>query len=707
MRAVITGGAGFVGRWLVAHLAACGDDVVALGHADLDVTDPDAVEARMAELRPDAVYHLAAVAAASDARRDPVRAFEVNVLGTNRLLETLRRVAPGCTVLVPSSAQAYGDVDPAGLPLHEDRPLRPRDAYAATKAAQEHAALAFGESSGLRVVVARAFNHTGPGQPPTFVVPSLAAQILAGGPVRVGNLDAARDFTDVRDVVRAYRLLVIRGTPGAVYNVCSGQAVSIRTILSMLGEITGTVADPVVDPARVRTGEPLELRGSHERLTEATGWRPSIELRETLIDVVRTLRDGDTARARQQRSTPAQRDAPAASGTHRQIGIGTADITETDKTRVRAVLDSGRLSAGPVMGEFEQRFAELHDRRYASMCNSGTGALQLALQALKERYGWPDGTQVIVPAVTFVATVNVVLFNRLRPVLVDVDPVTYNIDPARVEAAVTERTVAIIPVHLFGQPADMTAIMSIAARHSLRVIEDSAEAAFVRHGGRPVGSFGDFGCFSTYMAHLVTTGVGGLAITDDLENATRFRSLMNHGRNPRYLRIDDDQGLADEDLLEVVRSRYDFVSLGQSFRATEMEAALGIGQLERHEEMLSARQSVAGALTAALARPELQLPTVAEGNEHAFMIYPIVCHREGLRDRLVTELERAGVETRFLLPVLGQRCYQGILEFPRGTFPVAEMLGERGFYIGCHPSMTGDDVAHIASVVDRVVGSSA
>ena len=706
MRVVVTGAGGFVGRWLAAHLSACGDEVIALNRVDLDVTDPYGVEARMAELRPGAVYHLAAVTDASDARRDPVRAFEVNVVGTIRLLETLRRVAPGCRVLVPGSVQAYGGVDPGELPLREDRPLRPQAVYAASKAAQEHASLAFGHSSGLRVVVARAFNHTGPGQSPAFVVPSLAAQILTGGPVRVGNLDVARDFTDVRDVVRAYRLLVLRGAPGAVYNVCSGRAVSVRTLVAMLEEITGTVATPVVDPARVRADEPLEIRGSHERLTAATGWHPSTDLRETLADVVRTLRAGDTPRPRQDRPSPAIRVAPAAPAARRRIGLGTANITNADKTRVRAALDSGRLSAGPIMAEFERRFAELHGRRYASMCNSGTGALQLALQALRERYAWPDGSEVIVPAVTFVATVNVVLFNRFRPVLVDVDTVTYNLNPGLIEAAITPRTVAMIPVHLAGQPADMTAIMSVGARHALRVIEDSAEAAFVRHRGRPVGSFGDFGCFSTYMAHLVTTGVGGVAVTDDPENATRFRSLMNHGRNPRYLRIDDDEGLAGDALLEVVRSRYDFISVGQSFRATEMEAALGIGQVERHEAMLTARRSVAASLTAALARPELRLPGTGEGNEHAFMFYPIVCQADGLRDRLVIELERAGIETRFLLPILGQQCYRGILDFSPGTFPVAEMLGERAFYIGCHPGMSQDDVAHIASVVDRVLGDA-
>lgn len=390
----------------------------------------------------------------------------------------------------------------------------------------------------------------------------------------------------------------------------------------------------------------------------------------------------------------------------RRVGIGTADITATDRERVAAVLESGRLSAGPMMAEFEAAFAAMHQRRHASMCNSGTGALQLALQALKERYAWPDGAEVIVPAMTFVATVNVVLFNGLTPVLVDIDPQMYTMDPTRLEAAITDRAVAVMPVHLFGQAADMTSIMEIAQRHDLRVVEDSAEATGVRHAGRMVGSFGDFGCFSTYMAHLVTTGVGGLAVTDDDENAIRFKSLMNHGRNPRYVRIDDDQGLTDQELIEVVWSRYDFVSIGQSFRATEMEAALGIGQLERLSAMLGRRRAVAAKLAAALAHPSLQLPTVGQGNEHAFMMYPIVCRDDGLRDRLVVALERAGVETRFLLPILGQPCYDGRLDIRPEEFPVTATTLGRGFYIGSHQDMSDDDVAHVASVVHATLNAA-
>jgi dTDP-4-amino-4,6-dideoxygalactose transaminase len=383
--------------------------------------------------------------------------------------------------------------------------------------------------------------------------------------------------------------------------------------------------------------------------------------------------------------------------------VGTSSITADDERRVLEVLRSGRLSPGPVTSEFERRFAELHERRHAAMCNSGTGALQLAIQALKLRYGWPDGAEVIVPAMTFVATVNTVLYNDLRPVLVDIDPVTLNMDPAACAAAVSDRTVAVIPVHLFGQPADMTSLMAIARRHGLRVVEDSCETVGVRHAGKPVGSFGDFGCFSTYMAHLVTTGVGGLALATDEEDITRFRSLMNHGRNPLYLRIEDDQGLSDDELLRVVWSRYEFVWLGQSYRATEMEAALGIGQLERLPAALARRREVAAQLTAALAHADLRLPTIAPGNEHAFMMFPIVCERTGLRDRLVLALERAGVETRFLLPILGQPCYKGVLEYPSGTFSVTEHALANGFYIGCHPSMTEDDVDYIAGMVAGVM----
>ncbi len=195
------------------------------------------------------------------------------------------------------------------------------------------------------------------------------------------------------------------------------------------------------------------------------------------------------------------------------------------------VLDSNRIMAGPMMARFEAEIASLHGCAYGLMCNSGTGALQIALAALKEVHGWEDGDEVLVPALTFVATSNVVLYNNLKPVFVDVDSKYYTLDPAKIEEKITPRTRAIMPVHIGGQPCDMEPILDIARKYNLRMVEDSCETMFVRDRNRPVGSFGDIGCFSTYAAHMITTGVGGLCTTNDPELIVVLKSLMNHGRD--------------------------------------------------------------------------------------------------------------------------------------------------------------------------------
>lgn len=282
----MTGGAGFVGRWLAQHLEDEGDEVTVLGRRDLDVTDHSAMLELVAELLPDACYHLAAVTFAPDARADPVHAFDVNIMGTVAVLDAIRAEAPRCRVLIPSSAEVYGAPSAEELPLVEDRSLRPLHPYAASKAAQEALAQSYHAAYGIDAVIARTFNHIGPGQRADFVVASLVSQALSGGPIRVGNLDVARDFTDVRDVVRAYRLLVVHGAPGLPYNVCSGTSVSIRQVVEELRVIMGAEIETVTDPSRVRVSDPPEIRGDPTRLKRATGWQPEISLTDTLRSMV-------------------------------------------------------------------------------------------------------------------------------------------------------------------------------------------------------------------------------------------------------------------------------------------------------------------------------------------------------------------------------------------------------------------------------------
>ncbi len=291
---LVTGSDGFVGRHLLARLAADFPDA-SLHPAAFDVTDAAAIEAAIAELKPDACVHLAAVAAIGEARDAPERAWAVNLGGTLALARALRRHAPDCVLLHVSSADAYGASFAAGHPLDEAAPLAPVNTYGATKAAADLALGAMAHD-GLRVVRARPFNHTGPGQSEAFVVAAFARQIarVAAGrqpPVlSVGTLDARRDFLDVRDVVAAYSLCLARADtlpPGTVLNVASGKGRRVGDILDALLALSGVRATVEIEAARLRRAEIPLATGDASRARAVLGWAPAIPWETTLRDVLR------------------------------------------------------------------------------------------------------------------------------------------------------------------------------------------------------------------------------------------------------------------------------------------------------------------------------------------------------------------------------------------------------------------------------------
>lgn len=378
------------------------------------------------------------------------------------------------------------------------------------------------------------------------------------------------------------------------------------------------------------------------------------------------------------------------------IGVGSLRLGANAERYVMEVLVSRRLSYGPFVQRFEQAMAKAHGVRFAIMSNSGTSALQAALQAMKERAGWGDGDEVIVPAVTFVATANIVIHNRMRPVFVDIEPDYYGIDPTKIETAITPRTRAILPVHLFGQSADMEPVLEIAQRRGLRVLEDSCETMFAKYNGRSVGSFGDAAAFSTYVAHLITTGVGGLTLTDDPDLAVRVRSLVNHGRDSIYISIDDDRDKTREQLKMVIARRFSFTEIGHSFRVTELEGALGLAQFEEAEAMIIARRAIAAKLTEGLSNLEdhVRLPRIRPGSEHSFMMYPVVL-RKGSKTEVTHALEERGIETRDMLPLVNQPLYRKLYGTREEDYPVAREINQNGFYIGSHPDITDTDLEQI------------
>ncbi len=290
MRALITGGKGFVGHWLAAHLKDQGDDVAVID-IETDVADGAAVRRVMADVAPEAIYHLAAMTHVGESWENPSQVLRVNVLGTAEILAAARSLPRSPRVLVVSSAEVYGVVGPEQLPLGEDTPTAPASPYAASKLASEAVALQAWRGYGQPVVVVRPFNHIGPGQSPNFFVPALAKRIVEAGrsgarTLRVGTLTTRRDFTDVRDVVAAYRLLVVDGAPGDVYNVCSGRDVAMSEVAAQLLELAGADLSLETDPELVRPVDVPVLRGDAGRLRAVTGWRPDIPLATTLADVL-------------------------------------------------------------------------------------------------------------------------------------------------------------------------------------------------------------------------------------------------------------------------------------------------------------------------------------------------------------------------------------------------------------------------------------
>jgi dTDP-4-amino-4,6-dideoxygalactose transaminase len=219
--------------------------------------------------------------------------------------------------------------------------------------------------------------------------------------------------------------------------------------------------------------------------------------------------------------------------TMNKIGVGYASVTELEKKYVLDALDSQRLSQGKYVAKFEKEFAGMHGLKYGVMCNSGTSALDMAFATLKEVDGWDKNTEVLCPAITFIATSNAAMHVGLKVKFVDVDPQTYNMNPDEIERHITKNTKCIVPVHAFGMPCDMERIMEIARKHDLRVVEDCAEAHFAKVNGRTVGSFGDIACFSTYVAHTITTGIGGGSV-QITGNSWKFsgRLLHTEGRVP-------------------------------------------------------------------------------------------------------------------------------------------------------------------------------
>lgn len=366
------------------------------------------------------------------------------------------------------------------------------------------------------------------------------------------------------------------------------------------------------------------------------------------------------------------------------IPLSGPDISRREIELVNQVLRTPRLSGGPMLRRFEAAVAAFVGARHAVAVSSGTAGLHLAMVAA----GLGPGDEVITTPFSFVASANCILYVGATPVFADVDPVTLNLDRDRVQDAITSRTRALLPVHVFGQPCAMDLLMLLAGAHDLAVVEDACEALGAAFQGRPVGTFGACGVYAFYPNKQVTTGEGGVLVTDDDDWAALFRSLRNQGR--------DDSGV----WLRHVR-------LGYNYRLPELSAALGVAQMERVDRLLARRRRVARWYADRLAALDsLALPRAARGvTRLSWFVYVVRLAPQLDRDEIMAALAERGIPTRpYFTPIHLQPYYRQRFGFREGDFPVAERVARSTLALPFSGRMSEAQVDVVCRALEEVMG---
>ena len=353
-----------------------------------------------------------------------------------------------------------------------------------------------------------------------------------------------------------------------------------------------------------------------------------------------------------------------------EIPLSQPDITESDIDAVAAVMRSGRLSIGPVQEEFEQMVAQRAGRTHGIAVSSGTAGLHLVLLSL----GIGPGDEVITTPFSFIASSNCILMTGATPVFVDIDPSSLNMDPAKLEAAITSKTKAILAVEVFGNPKLMDRVTQIAGAHEIPLVEDCCEGLGGKHMGKPIGSFGRAGVFGFYPNKQITTGEGGMIVTDDDRLADLCRSMRNQGRA-----VNAHAGEASKSGAWLAHER-----MGYNYRMSEITAALGCSQMKRLDQFLNARRNVAGTYMRRLMDfDELILPNIAPGTEEDMSWFVFVVRLSDLyghteRDRIITGMRRHEVGASNYFPCIHlQPFYRERFGYKKGDFPVSESISER------------------------------
>lgn len=360
-------------------------------------------------------------------------------------------------------------------------------------------------------------------------------------------------------------------------------------------------------------------------------------------------------------------------------------ITKKEEKCVLEVLRSGALSLGPKYKEFEEKFAEFIGTEYACAVSSGTAGLHLAMIAADIK----KGNEVITTPFSFISSANAILYVAAKPVFVDIEPETYNIDPSKIEKRITKKTKAILVVHIFGQSADMEPILKLAKKYRLKIIEDACESIAATYKGKRVGTFGESAVFAFYPNKQMTTGEGGMIVTDNKKIYDLCCSLRNQGRAENTQWLDHER-------------------LGYNYRIDEMSAALGVVQMEKIDFLIKARQNIARLYDKQFSAYSdiIQLPQVGRNRTHTYFVYVIRFESRKInRDDIMRKLKKLGIQTRAYLPSIHLfSFYKKMFGYKKGDFPVSEAVSDSSLAIPFYIGLKQKDIIDISRQIINVLG---
>ncbi|HLD00148.1 MAG TPA: DegT/DnrJ/EryC1/StrS family aminotransferase [Candidatus Nanoarchaeia archaeon] len=367
-----------------------------------------------------------------------------------------------------------------------------------------------------------------------------------------------------------------------------------------------------------------------------------------------------------------------------KIPVGIPDFNQEEIDNVSKVMASGWIARGKEVDLFEQQLANYLGIKEVVLVNSGTSALEIALRSLKI-----EGKEVITTATSCAPTANAIVHSGNIPVMIDISLEDFNLNPDKIEEAITSRTAAIMPVHVYGRTADMEKIMAIAQRHNLIVIEDCAQSMGAKFNGRQTGTFGRVGCFSLNINKIITTGEGGFIATNDHQAAEAARMIRNYGRDPSG-------------------SDYCYTHFGHNFKFTNLQAAVGLAQLKKINLLIQARRKKVEFMNNLLKEvEEIILPGERENESAVYFSYTVLLSTPGIRDKLKQFLENKGIEVRTMFrPMCDQPYYQERFGQRVKPLPNAEYVGENGLYVGCYPSLTEEQMIFIANSLKEGLNAS-